>query len=970
MTSKTTWNTGNNLLNNAVLNKLHTPRNQSSRDTNKITSPGQHELMPLVRESMQRNLDAENVNEMLPDLDFVADIVVSGILSSKDLITIAPIFAANTDKIDMELRAQLTAEVKEFFTTTYPLKNYMREIVNDTLFVTGSWGAAIIPESSVDAIINEGGKIGVENYAEKAKHLFAPRGIIGDPNTSTDMNGFGFESLAFKPVMGRADNGGYRFTISGNTEGISDDKKITATFNLTDNIDILKLPKVQNRVNKAAVERTYNSGRFGLERAMNDFEYYDRDVYKSKTFSMKAVEEIKPVESAGRRSIGHPLVQHIPSEAIIPIHTPGTFNSPVGFFIMLDEVGNPISRNSNLYNSTAMSWMMGNPTSQMISDAALGLGMGDTKDWTMARLQDAFSELVEAKLITALKNGGGSEALNLVRPQQVYQIMLARALAKKGTQILYVPSEQFVYYAMDWTKEGIGRSRLDKGRIISGIRSAILMATMQATVLNATRNVKIDIELAPEDREPEKRIEKVQHLMMEQFANRIPFTGTPDDMLAYIKNAGIEFNITGNDYYPTTKVDVTDNSPDYKVPDKDLDESIAKRQYRQLGADPDLIITPQAIEFATQVTSKDLLTAKRYIQDQLALVPFMSHHIRTYIYSDPVLIDRLAEICEKYYEDLVKQRIAARKAEQAKAEAEAAGLDGEEMGVDTDAPEGNEGEEDEGVVTDDQVGIEIFSEGAPTMIEGIPTGGTLKEMVKKILSHFISHLEVSLPAPDTSSLNSQMQVMEEKIQGLDKILENWWADGMFADTELDGQESKIRMLVRSFVITQWLIENDVEPEMLSFLTKEDVGDIVTQLSSNMVDRSKIAMQIFKRFTGKMETLAKQMDMEGGGDAGGFGGGDDGGFGDGDDGEGGFDDGEGGDGEGGGDDLDFDADLDAGGDDSNTGDDTGSDENDNSDADVDTASADETKGDENEDNQNDAENDNENDDEDTEKETRF
>ena len=86
MTSKTTWNTGNNLLNNAVLNKLHTPRNQSSRDPNKITSPGQHELMPLVRESMQRNLDAENVNEMLPDLDFVADIVVSGILSSKDQI--------------------------------------------------------------------------------------------------------------------------------------------------------------------------------------------------------------------------------------------------------------------------------------------------------------------------------------------------------------------------------------------------------------------------------------------------------------------------------------------------------------------------------------------------------------------------------------------------------------------------------------------------------------------------------------------------------------------------------------------------------------------------------------------------------------------------------------------------------------------------------------------------------------------
>lgn len=892
MSSRSTWGTTNNLLNNAVLNKLHSPRNMSKSNPNQISSPGQHELMPLVRESMQRNLDAENVIEMLPDIDFAADIVVSGILSSKDLITIAPIFAVNSTKIELGLRAQLVAEIKEFFTTVYPLKNYMREIVHDTLFRTGSWGAAIIPESSVDAIINEGGKIGVESYAKKVEHLFAVKGILGDPNATADMNGFGFESLAFKPVAGTASNGGYRFNIGTPATDVPDDKKITATFNLTDNIDVLKLPKVQARVSKSAVERTYNSGRFGLERAMNDFEYYDTDVYKSKTFSMKAVEEIKTVENAGRRSIGHPLVQHIPSEAIIPIHTPGTFNAPVGFFIMLDEVGNPISRNSNLYNSTAMSWMMGNPTSQMITDAALGLGLGDTKDWTMARLQDSFSELVEAKLITALKNGGGSEALNLVRPQQVYQIMLARALAKKGTQILYVPAEQFVYYAMDWTKEGIGRSRLDKGRTISGVRAAILMATMQATVLNATRNIKIDIELAPEDREPEKRIEQVQHLMMEQFANRIPFTGTPDDMLAYIKNAGIEFNIQGNDYYPSTKVDVSDNSPDYKVPDATLDESMAKRQYRQLGADPDLIITPQAIEFATQVTSKDLLTAKRYIQDQMALSPFMSHHVRTYIYSDPILIDRLATICEKYYEDLIKQRIAARKAAEQKAAMDAAGEG--EMGVDV-----NEGGEDEGVVTDDTIGYEIFSEGAAVSIEGIPTGGALKDLIKKIISHFIAHLEVTLPAPDTSSLNSQMQVMEEKIQGLDKILENWWADGMFEGTEIDGQESKIRMLVRSFVITQWLVENDVEPDMLEFLTSEDVSEIVTELSSNMVDRSKIAMQIFKRFTGRMETLAKQMDMEGSGDVGGGGSG----F---DDGEGGFGDGEG-DGEDGDDEFNFDGD---------------------------------------------------------------
>jgi len=886
----------------AIFNKLIHPTNRTI-SPNKLTAdvPAQHDLIPLVKENMQRVMDGENVLEILPELDYVASIVISGILSTKDLITCKLNFDSLAHGINQELMADLIKELRRFFETTYPIHDYLYEILYDTMFRTGSYALGIIPESSVDRIINEGGgRIGSEAYDQDLRGAMKVRGILGNPNAVDDeaTTGVGIEQF-IKTARKESFNGtGYQVSLKGKvpnrevapTKKVEGDKTITTYpdvevdfgFTLTDNPDTIKIPQLYKARAKSVVTNTYNdlmksnmsfgmenregvvNAFVGLERENTVFDYFDAGAYKNRNYQSKPVEEVLPVELAGRRSLGHPMYQHFSSESFIPCHTPGTFTQLIGGFAVLDEQGYPVTRNSRMYNASATAWIMGNPSSQLINDAAMGLGINKQDDpnreWTMSKLLDSYAQLVEAKLVQSLKSGAYGGTFNIVRPQQVYQIMMARALSKKNTQILYIPAEQLVYFALDWTPDGLGRSRLDKTRMISTVRSAIALATMQSTVLNATRNIKLTVTLAPEDRDGEKTINEAVFRATQQFLSRIPYSGTPDDVMAYIANAGIDVEVEGNDFYASTKVDVTENSPDYKIPDPAIDEALLRKQARALGADPDLVINPEQIEFASQITTKNVFNTKRIVQDQQRLQPLLSHWVKIHVYSDPVIIDRLTNCVMKYLDKYAEVR----------EEVDAQELDTETRGATADPII-----EDETFALESFPGLEMFTEGTITESdlkrEAVNDPNAINKFTKnrrtaiarKVLSRFVGHICVSLPPPDTGKLNSQMELFDKRMEHVDKQLEKVWADGIFDGTVYEGSEGKVRSMISSIMAYQWLSENDVDPDLMAIMAPEteELSDTVQFISTQRADMTHGVLRMVKAVESKLQTVAKNLDVE-------------------------------------------------------------------------------------------------------------
>ena len=807
--------TKSQLVNQAVVNKLITPRHMQTSGENayKARIPSQYELYPIVKDSMERIEDADKIFDILPDLQQVAEIAISGILSSKDLVTTVVNFDCPSDEMPIGLKADLLQVVKDYFENAHPLKTYLQEILYDVLFITGSYGVAIIPESSVDAIINDGGKVALEAFNTNGlKNALGLKGILGNPSASADELFVGIEAI----TMG----------IKPATEA---DMKITpvetmGSVYITDNADVLKLARFRQSHAKAKIASAYNS-MVGLElRSENQtptqtlvadganrdqapevgMDYKDQDLYKDPVYGLKAVEQVKPHELVGRKTIGRPLVQHMPSESIIPVHIPGNLKHHVGYFIMLDETGNPISRHSLLNNNVAMQWLAGNPSSQIIQDVATNMGFANNQEkWTMQRLSDSYTDLVEAKLIGALKNGVYGEGVGMCRPQEAYQLMMARSLSKKATQILYIPAEQFCYFALDYNDWGVGRSLLDRNKMLSTVRSAFIFATMSGATLNATRNLQFQLTLDPDDREPEKTIEDTQHRIMQQFANRIPFEGTPNDIMAYIGNAGISWSIEGNEHYPSTKIVMADDTPDYKLPDNEVAENLAKQHYRGLMVDPDLILNPQSIEFASQITSKDLINTKRICKTQERLAPLMSHYVKTYIHSDGFLKEALAEKAKAYLK--------------------------------SDKNDVNDVEE-----------------------------------INRYLTLFVEKLTASLPPPDTSMLNSQAQAFEDYNNALDKWLDAWVGPELLAGTELESDSDSVKTMVKNYLLRQWMRKNDIDKDLLNLLDAEDMQENIVNMVQDNVGLAKSLIKFKKRLTGRMETLAENEEVAAPAD-GGFGG---------------------------------------------------------------------------------------------------
>lgn len=837
----------------ALVRKLVAPKGEENSSTHKTRIPSQYELAPFMQDTIQRSRDADYIFEVLPDLEYVAQIAISSILSSKDLITTTLTYNCTNDKLPIELKADMLNVVQSHFDNEYKLSSYLYDILYDVMFKTGSYGVAVIPESSIDKLINNGKVVGNESLSSFKSEL-TPKGLFGSTqNKSSEV--LGLEAL-----------------MSGNPPIKEDESELEPVagwgkIKLIDNPNHMKVSKIQEHLTKrrkdelnplksktiAAVEsykgelkrpglesknELYENQMRSLGSVSNpvanqaivdkEVETYDRSKFNNSSYEPKHIEELVTARKSQTVNVGHPLVQHIPSEAIIPVHVPGDFKNQIAYLVLIDNIGNPVNKYDLINSTTAWSWVEGNATSSLIGDTAksMGVDQDNNTDWTVSKLTQSYADIVERDIINSINNGMYGENATISRPEEVYRIMMARAMTKKSTQILIIPVEQFTYYALDYTDFGIGRSLTDKNKVLTTARAAMMFATTQASILNSTRNMEYTIELDPNDREPEKTIDDTQYRISQAYASRIPFTGKISDMETFFSNAGISFSIEGNEYYPSTKVSVSDNTPDYKLPDESISEDFAKRNYRAYGVDPDLIISGDGIEFATQIHSKDLIATKQTVKNQEKLTPLISHFVQTYVISSGPLMEDLAILVKDHLKN-------------------------------------------------DEVPLEEGVMGA-------------------YLDAFIESIEVSVPSPDMSLLEVQMNSYEQFTEAVDKIIDVYIDDDFLSGTQADIDSQRAKALIGNYYRRMWFKNNGIEPELTDmFEGTEERTDLIELIANSNIRIGGMVMLAMRHADNKMEEAAEAIHMDTeedtsdsadsyGGDEGGddeFGGGEDDEFGD-------------------------------------------------------------------------------------------
>lgn len=766
--------------------------------------------------------DAQTIFQLLPETELAMQILVSSILAPKDLVTSNVSITLGPNRFSSELGSQMLAVVTDHFEKIYKISDLLKPSLDDALFLTGSYPLLILPESSIDRAINNPGRVSFESVRDDidAQGNVRNLGFLG--NAHNDKTG---------PVInfGLEDINGARTYNPKVTELCVD---LESKLEIVDNPNLLKVNALQKRV---TADKTYHLlGRRKMTGLVSTELKVSQEAYTAATqmglgtpygtaTQYQPVQLISPAHDIRRASIGHPLVMKLPSEAVIPVHQPSNPSKHLGYFIMVDAMGNPVSsaRQRDFYADMANSL---NPNSsmgsQLMAQAKRNIeGQATDRQHEIDEMARIYGQFLEKELTDRLRNGIYGDQVEVTAPQEVYRVMLARSFQNKQTRLLYVPAEMLTYIAFDYNNYGVGQSLLQNSKILGGLRVLSLFAETMASIKNSINRTRLGITLDPDDPNPTQTVEFLMGEYVKTRQGSFPLGATnPTDIVSYLQNASTDVEVQGNTRYPETKLEITERQSQRVKPDDTMSKDLRDRHLMAMGLSPDMVDAGANAEFATSVLANNLLLAKRVLTYQQVFEGFLEEFIKKYILADGDLMDQLRQLVQEYHGQLTK--------DQKKAE----------------------------VLAKDAKTQRALLEGKRVSRESIDEQLESLENMNQdaVVMEFLQALEIALPKPDMATIKSQMDAYDTQEQAYEKALDAYINDAYLESKGLGSLSelvAPVKAAAKAELLRRWLRENDVLPELDELLTgdKDESRDLAKDVSDHMDSMGDSLLKIMYRF---------------------------------------------------------------------------------------------------------------------------
>lgn len=594
-------------------------------------------------------IDARNAMRLLPEIELAMSILVSSILSPKDLNTIEITYSQREKVVRSEVAKDLLEVIRSHFQTHHRLKEFLTPMLEDVLFKTGSYPMLVLAENTIDTIINGQKQVTTESfstYVDPSKQFFKHLGYLGNPGDSNDKTSpnsfdiFGLEN----------------FSRANGAAPYNPKASYVPNCDIIDNPNVLKLPMVRDRIRTDTVSHLMNRANLkhgvSTESDHSEAKALIETLYRTPQYQSEPYITVQTAAAVGRATVGHPLVMKLPSESVIPVHEPSNPTKHLGYFVLIDQ-GSPVYRSiESDYAQQTSQLFNGNQSlvSSILSDANR-INNGLQRDYNTSdvrQLEMAYGDLIEYELNQRLLRGVYGSGATVARAEEVYRVMLNRALLGKHNQLLYIPEEMLTYVAFDYDEHGVGISLLQKSMALAAQLANLTVASTLAELKNSISRTKLQITLDEEDQDPSGTVEHIFTEFAKLRRGNYPMqVFPPTDIVNMLQNAAVDIEVNGNTGYPNTKVDISDYNSNKVVPNPDFQKTQRDRLIWSFGLPPELIDTSRGADFATSVVNNHLLMIKNVMHYQQTLTPLLEKFVRTYILSDGLLISELKGILAK-----------------------------------------------------------------------------------------------------------------------------------------------------------------------------------------------------------------------------------------------------------------------------------------------------------------------------------
>jgi hypothetical protein len=584
-------------------------------------------------------------------------------------------YTVNHTNLSPDIANSIVKVVSEEIDQYYKLSGDLHKILGDALFDKGAHIRLVLPESAVDELINDRPNMRFESVDDikalfKAKNI-TTTGVLG-PYKSQNSSGMRFERLgannAFDDAIYLGDKKLPNVEITDNffelrQPGLIEnliENGLRAKFRPTD-----RLRQESNAVSNSTVKANTNLEKISAKE-LKDSEIKSA-LFKSSTGGMNVFMRVPDRENLKRYSIGRPLHTEIPMEAFIPVHYPSDPSRIIGGFAIVDQTGyfltiesqrrflDAQTNNYQAIQSTATGSTGANNSisSTLLAKAKQTLG-GGNDHIPLTYLSEIFGNVVEENIIQRMKNGVYGMEMTLSRNNDVYSLMLARALAGMTTRLVYIPKQFFTYFAFQYNPNGTGRSLLTDVRYLISLRAVSLYAKVANQIRNAISVTDVSVELDPKDNDPQKSIEKIVDLVTQTRSQYFPWgLNTPSDIANWWQRAGFQMNIASHPRLMNTKVSYDFRNHDKGTPNIDDDETLNNMIHMHFGITPEMRDASIGADFATSVANNNILFSKRTQLLQQVYNDHLSNYCQVIVMNDAHVLGKIREIVREKWSVIV-----------------------------------------------------------------------------------------------------------------------------------------------------------------------------------------------------------------------------------------------------------------------------------------------------------------------------
>ena len=856
----------------ALLSKLNTDQSANQR------SYTQYNYSDVATSTAFKIKNNESVLELLPDLELCIQIITASMLDPNGMIDDNLIYSLPDIKLPSDIRASILEMIKNYIDSNYDLSAKLKDIIREAYFIKGAYVEAIIPEASLDRLINKSTMYsGVGDIKYNKEDINHPDNIL---NLSGNVNSTGTLSATEDFVINvesLISNYGVATYEDTSDLGILFNKEARESFNsksildtngrriikvsskdigleITDDIDILRLTDIKTRdVLKKHKEQFYMSTNQEAMTVSEDTQFLDV-LFRSNTSDARTdIEFALTDDETLRDSVSKPLVLKLPVESVIPVYAKSDPKTHVGYFVLLDETGHPLDILKD--QSVDLCSLIGNgndPKTNIINRARQGLYGAMKAVPEVNNIEQLYGDIVDHMIKSKLRNSDFDGLVDIRETADIYRVMLNRALAAKQTKLLYLPVELVQYYAFEYRSNGTGLSQIEKNIIIASMAGMTLFANVKSSIQSSIPITDINLTLDENDPNPLSTAHKVKSELIR--SNNLSFPlglNNPNQLHDWVIQQGYRINVE-SPFLPKMNLDRSTNFNAHGDPvdaSGEVYQKLIGMICKSLGVPQEIIENGFKEDFAASVLMKNKLLAKRIILLQSDFSNMLTKHVRKYITNDKVLRDKIANVIIQNKAD-IKAFIKPTKKQEKNATKDL-------------------------IVDEDAVKLDKIKDA---------------DLIKYIVNYYRDNIWVNVPKPDFGSEDEKAAAFDAATSRIEAAVDKLYTEEMFGKevTGPNGADfsNTVKAIVKAGAIRQFMVEQNYLPEVTSWYTKDDQDKIVMNYMQENAAFTKSVVDEYLRFLNDYLSMTNKLnnklgkaseELENmGSDSGGFGGGDSGG----------------------------------------------------------------------------------------------